>query len=183
VAKMSDSVLTESREQHLVQPVQIDSMPVIEQVEEIKDTVSATISETNLSEKMSDLRVMLDNLTDEVDSWRAWHKIDYLEVIETLKSQVEEMHNEWNNVSESMKTQREKLESLLESFPGVIETSTLKALSLRITHLEQLVSQIFHESQTKNALRGSKKQYITSLIALGVTVVLWGAFIGMNLMK
>jgi len=180
---MGDSVLIESREQCLVQPVQIDSMPVIEQVEEIKDTVSATISETNLPDKMSDLRVMLDKLSDEVDIWREQHKMDYFEVIETLKSQVEEMHNEWNNVSDSMKTQSEKLESLLESFPGVIETSTLKALSLRVAHLEQLVSQIFHESQTKDALRGSKKQYIISLIALGVTVILWGVFIGLNIMK
>ena len=180
---MSDNVLIESREQDIVQQIQFDSMPVIEHVEEIKDTVSATVSETNLPEKISDLRIMLDNLTDEVDSWRVWHKVDYLEAIETIKSQVEEMQNEWNNLSGSMKTQREKLESLLESFPGVIETSTLRALSLRVAHLEQLVSQIFNESQAKIALRGSKKQYMISLIALGVTVTLWGVFFGLNLIK
>ena len=179
---MSSSVLIESTEQCPEKPVQIDSLPVIEQVEVIKDTVGATVSETDLPEKISDLRVMLDNLSEEVDSWREWHKTDYLEVIETLKSQLEEVHNEWNNVSESMKTQREKLESLLESFPGVIETATLKALSLRVAHLEQLVSQIFSESQTKATLKGSRKQFIISLIAIGVTVTLWGVIIGLNLM-
>jgi len=180
---MSNSVLIDSKEPYLVQPAQTDSMPVIEQVEEIKDTVSVTISETNLPEKISDLRIMLDNLTDEVNSWRVWHKVDYLEVIETIKSQVDEMQNEWNNLSVNMKTQSEKLESLLESFPGIIETSTLKVLSLRVVHLEQLVSQIFHESQTRTALRGSKKQYMISLIALSVTVILWGVFIGLNFLR
>ena len=96
---MTNNVLIESREQNLVQPVQINSPPVIEQAEEIKDTVSETNSEANLTEKMSDLRVMLDNLSEEVGSWREWHRIDYLEVIETLKSQVEEMQNEWNNMA------------------------------------------------------------------------------------
>jgi hypothetical protein len=118
----------------------------IKQVEEVKEAVDATVSETNLPNKVTDLRIMLDNLSEEVESWRAWHKIDYLEVIETLKSQVEEIQNEWDNLSNSMALQREKLESLLQSFPGVIETATLKALTLRVAHLEELVSQLFSEA-------------------------------------
>ena len=160
-----------------------DAAETIKQVEKITEAVDAAVLETDLPEKMSDLRVMLDNLSEEVDSWREWHKTDYLEVIETLKSQVEEVQNEWNNVSASMKTQRERMESLLESFPGVIETATLKALSLRVAHLEQLVSQVFQETQAKSTAIGARKQLVISLVALVITICLWAAFFVLNIIK
>ena len=160
-----------------------DPAEATKQVTEITEAVDDTVSKTRLPHKVEDLRTMLENLSDEIDSWRSWHKNDYLGAIETLKTQVEEIQSEWNNVSDGIKTQRERLESLLESVPGVIETATLKALSLRVAHLEQLVSQLFQESQTKTALKGTKRQYIISLVALGVTIILWGIFIGLNLMK
>ena len=94
-----------------------------------------------------------------------------------------EIQDEWTTVSASMKTQHERLENVLQSFPGVIETSTLKALSLRVTHLEQLVSQLFQESQAKSSTAGARKQFIISLVALGVTVVLWAIWIGLALLK
>jgi hypothetical protein len=153
----------------------------VTQVEEIKEAFDTTVSETSLPDKVTDLKLMLDNLSEEVDSWKSWHKNDYLGVIETLKSQVEEINTEWGSVSESLNLQRERLESVLQAVPGIIETSTLKALSLRVTHLEQLVSQIFDESQTKAALKGSKRQFIISIVALGVTIILWMVFIIMNL--
>jgi hypothetical protein len=180
---VGDGVLTQSIEQLGITPVQGDTMPVTERVEEIKENVSATFSDTNLPEKVSDLRVMLDNLSEEVYSWRTWQQSDYLGVIETLKSQVEEIHNEWGKVSNSIMLQHEKLESLLQSVPGVIETATLKSLSLRITHIEQLMSQLFHESQLKSATKGTRKQLVVSVIAIGVTVVLWGVFICLNFIK
>ena len=74
-----------------------DTSETIKQVEEITEAVDTTVSETSLPDKMSDLRMMLDNLSEEVDSWREWHKNDYPAVIQTLKSQVEEVQNEWNN--------------------------------------------------------------------------------------
>ena len=171
------------QEQENNQPVLDDTSETIKQVEEITEAVDTTVSETSLPDKMSDLSIMLDNLSEEVDSWREWHKNDYLAVIETLKSQVEEMQHEWNNVSSSMKTQREKLESLLESFPGVIETATLKALSLRVTYLEKLVSQVFQESQAKSTAIGARKQLVISLAALVITICLWGAFFVINIIK
>jgi hypothetical protein len=160
-----------------------DATSAIKEVEEVKEAVDATVSETSLPDKVTDLRVMLDNLSEEVDSWKTWHKIDYLAVIETLKSQVEEIQSEWNNVSSGVSLQQEKLESLIQSFPGVIETATLKALTLRIDHLEKLVSQLFSESQATASARGTKRQFVISLVALSVTVILWAVFIILNALK
>ena len=165
------------------QPDLAETATAVKQVEEIKEAVVGTVTETNLPDKMSDLRTTLETLSEEVDSWRAWRKNDYLAAIETLKTQLDDVQTEWDNVSDVMKKQSERLESLLQSFPGVIETATLKTLSLRVAHLEQLVSQLFNESQTKTALKGSKKQYIISLVALGVTIILWAVFMTMNLIK
>ena len=149
--------------------------------EEIKEVLDSSPAETILSGKMVDLHIMLENLSEEVDGWRAWHKTDYLEAIETLKSQVLEIQNEWHNVAISMQNQRDKMESMFQSFPGVIETATLKALSLRLSHLEELVSQLLQESYIKKSVRGSRRQLVISFVALGVTVVLWGVFIGINI--
>ena len=82
-----------------------------------------------------------------------------------------------------MKTQHEKLEAVLQSFPGVIEASTVRALSLRVTHLEQLVSELLQESQAKSSAASTCKQLIISLTALGVTVVLWAIWIGLTLIR
>ena len=180
---MSD--IKKGKKEQPINPTELDTAEsaILQEVEEIKEAVSSVVTETSLTDKVEDLRYILDNLSEEVESWRKWHKNTYLEVIETLKSQVEEIQGEWNNVSGSMQTQREKLESLLQSFPGVIETSTLKALSLRVAHLEQLVSQLFQESSTKsNAIR-TRRQLIISIMALGVTIVLWGVFLVINLLK
>ena len=177
---MMNDVKTKLGEQELGSIKVANATPALKQVEEIKEAVDSVVSETSLSERVDDLRTWLDNLSEEVESWRSWHKNTYLEAIETLKSAVEEIQNEWNNVSASMKTQREKLESLLHSFPGVIETATLKALSLRVAHLEQLISELFQESHARSTTIGSRKQLLISLVALGITVILWGVFIGLN---
>ena len=71
----------------------------------------------------------------------------------------------------------------MESFPGIVEASTLKTLSLRVTHLEQLISQLFQESQAKFSAARAKKQLVISLTALGVTIVLWAIWIGLTLIR
>jgi len=180
---MNEEEASKLEEKEYPQPDLVETTKTIKQVEEIKEAVDTTVTETSLPDKVVDLRDMLENLSGEVDSWKTWHKNDYLGAIETLKSQVEEIHSEWGNVSSSLMAQREKLESLLQTVPGIIETATLKALSLRVTHLEKLVSQIFNESQTKAALKGSRKQFIISIVALSVTVILWAVFIIMNIIK
>ena len=162
-----------------IQPAIVDSPHAVQQVKKMKKAVS----ETNLSGKMADLNTMLENLSDEVDSLRVWHKTDYLEALEVLKSQVQEIRDEWQNFHQGIQSQRDKFESVLQSFPGVIETATLKALSLRVVHLEQLISELFQETHARSTARGSRKQLMISIAALGVTVILWGVFIGMNLLK
>ncbi len=159
------------------------SESTLKEVEEIKEAVDATVSETSLPERVTDLHTMLENLSEEVGSWRNWQKTDYLEVIETLKSEVEEIQNEWNTVSSGVTILKERLESLLQSVPGVIETATLKALTMRVGHLEQLVSQLISESLAKESVRGTRRQYIISIVALAATIILWGVFIIMNLLK
>ena len=82
-----------------------------------------------------------------------------------------------------MKAQRERLESLLNTFPGAIETSALRALSLRLNHVEKLVSRLIKEEDVKSASTGTRRQYIISLIALGITVILWGLFIILDFLR
>jgi chromosome segregation ATPase len=160
-----------------------DTASAIKEWEEVKEAVDATVSETSLPDKVTELYSILENLSGEVDSWKNWHATDYLAVIETLKSQVEEIQKEWNTVSSGVSLQQEKLESLLQSFPGIIETATLKALSMRVSHLEKLVNQMLSESQSQAYIKGTRRQFIISLVALGVTIVLWGLFLGINLLS
>jgi len=169
--------------QEHIQPAIADSPHAVQQVKKMKKAVGKAVSETNLSGKMADLNTMLENLSDEVDSLRVWHKTDYLEALEVLKSQVQEIRDEWQNFHEGIQSQRDKFESVLQSFPGIIETATLKALSLRVVHLEQLVSELFQESHARSNARGSRKQLMISIAALGITVILWAVFISMNLLS
>jgi len=174
-----DEIQVEEQELASVELEKADSV-IRQEVEEIKEAVENVVTESPLSEKVEELRTNLENISEEVESWRTWQKNTYLEVMETLKTQVEEIQSEWNNVSAGMKTQRERLESLLDAFPGVIETSTIKALSLRVAHLERLTSQLFQESQASSRSIGTRKQFIISVVALGVTVILWVAFFVLN---
>jgi chromosome segregation ATPase len=177
-----EKINTEDQESSVPEPTPVE--PAVQQeVKEIKEAVSEAVSDTSLPDKVTDLNVMLENLSEEVEGWRAWHKDTYLEVIETLKSQVGEIQEEWNNVSSSMKDQHDKLESLLESFPGVIETSSIKALALRVTHLEKVVSMLVEEANTRVAAAGTRRQFIISITALAITVSLWVAFILLNFLS
>jgi hypothetical protein len=90
---------------------------------------------------------------------------------------------EWNILSSGVSLQQEKPESLLQSFPGIIETATLKSLSMRVTHLEKLVNQLVTESQAQSYVKGACRQFIISIVALGFTIVLWGLFLGLSLIK
>lgn len=180
---MSIQVKELEHNQEQMQPAIADSPHTIQQVKKMKKAVGEAVSETNLSGKMADLNTMLENLNYEVDSLRGWHKTDYPEAIEALKSQVQEIRDEWQNFHQGIQTQREKFESVLQTFPGVIETATLKALSLRVIHLEQLVSELFQETHARSTARGARKQLMISIAALGVTVILWAVFISINLLK
>ncbi|MFC1933053.1 hypothetical protein ACFLXU_05455 [Chloroflexota bacterium] len=164
------------------EPSEVDPA-ILQEVQDITEAVDDVVSETSLSDKVEELRTNLENISEEVMSWRTWQKDIYAGVLETLKSQVDDIESEWGSVSTAMKAQREKLEDLLQSFPGVIETSALRALSLRVTHLEKLVSELVGESNAKSTTARAQKQLIISFVALAVTVVLWGVFLVINLMR
>jgi len=159
-------------------------VPTIQkEVQEIKEAVHEAVTETDLTEKVDELRTNIEGISEEVQTSRIWPKDTYVEVLETLKSQVSEIESEWDNVSATMKAQRERLETLLESFPGVIETASLRALSLRLTHIEKLVSKLIEESYAKSTVARARKQLIISFVALGITVILWSVWIGLAVIK
>ena len=160
----------------------VDS-PIQQEVQEITEAVSGVVRESSLSDKVEELRTYIDNISEDVRNWRSSRADTYVEALETLKSQVDEIQNEWDTVSAGMKAQRERLESVLQSFPGIIETSTLRALALRVSHLEKLVSNLVEESNIKSSAAGTRRQFIISLIALGVTVILWGVWIVLSLIN
>jgi len=164
------------------EPLKAESS-IRQEVEEMKEAVEGVVTQAALLEKVEALRTTIENLSEDVQSWRTARRDTYVEALETLKSQVDEIQSEWDNVSASMKAQRDRLESMLQSFPGVIETSALRALSLRVNHLEQLVSEVFQETHARSSAAGSRRQLIISLVALGITVVLWGIWIGLAVFK
>ena len=94
---------------------------IVTEVEEIRDAVDQAVTETALPDKVDDLMTSLNNISEEVDGWRYWHKNTFLEIIESLKSQVEDVHQEWTTVSEGLSQQKDKFESLINNFPGAIE--------------------------------------------------------------
>ncbi len=141
------------------------------------------VTETSLAQKVEELRDNINVMSEEAEIKRSWPRDEYLEMLEQLRAQVEGIQKDWDLVSTHMKAERDKVESLLQSFPGIIEISTLHAQSLRLNHLEQLVSELFQELHTKKNESSSHKQMVISLVALGVTIVLWGVWIMITLIK
>ena len=151
------------------------------EVVEIKEAVDEVVVAQKLTDKVENLRVNLDNLSIDVENWKTKQKDDLLGALESIKYQVEEIEKEWDSVANTMKTQRERLESMLEAFPSVIETATIRALTLRLNHLEKLVSNIIEQSDKKATSSRSRWQMIISIIALSVTIFFWAMFATGNL--
>ena len=126
---------------------------------------------------------MIEEIGKEANGWRNGHGGSYVETLESLKLQVNEVQQEWTTVAATLNIQREKLETLLESFPGVIETSAVRAISLRVTHLEQLVSELLEEYRAKSTARGARIQLSLSVAGLATTIVLWAAWTGIYLLR
>jgi len=165
------------REHNLSGSFQDSRSAVLSAAEEAKE------AEALLSDKVEALSDSLGIMSEEAQTKPGWRRDDYIAALESLKAQVEEIQKQWNSVSEYVKAERQRVESLLQSFPGIIEFSTLHAQSLRLNHLEQLVSELFQELHTKKSEARSRKQMVISLVALGVTVVLWGVWIMIALFK
>ena len=152
-----------------------DSSAVQKEVEEVTDNLREATDQSDLSEKVETLRESLENLGQEFRGWRG--QPHYLETIDGLKQQVDGIQQEWMTVSESMRLQRERLESLLQAFPGVIETSTLRALTMRLRHLEEVVSDLVESREHKISTTRTNKQLVISIVALIVSIISCGIFV------
>ncbi|MEX2431323.1 MAG: hypothetical protein WD645_05325 [Dehalococcoidia bacterium] len=148
----------------------------------LRDFVEGAIAETSLDEKVETLRGAIDRVNEEVISWRGRPKQPDIEMVQSLKAQVEAVQAEWKALTSGFQAQRERLDALLQSFPGVVEVSAVRALALRVSHLEELVDQLLAEQRARAARSMSKIQLWVSLAALGVTIVLWGVFILTNIL-
>jgi len=134
-------------------------------------------AEQSLSEKMEEFRENLESISQEAENQQVWPKAQYMQALNSLQDQIAAIQREFEVVSADYRGQRQQLESLLNAFPGTIEMSTLRALSLRVNHLESLVSELFKEKESKESAERARKQMIVSLVALGVTVVLWTVWV------
>jgi predicted nucleic acid-binding Zn-ribbon protein len=103
--------------------------------------------------------------------------------VAALQQQVEDVQAEWQSLTAGLQAQRERLETLLQSFPSAVEVSAVRALAMRVTHMEELVDQLLGEQRDASARRSSRTQLYVSITALVVTVALLGIFIVTNALK
>lgn len=149
-----------------------------QEVDEIREIVHGIVHDAPFPEKVHSLYDIIEEISDELKCRRNGHNGgSRIQSVDSLRQNVDELHQEWNSVASTLHTQRERLEALLDTFPGAIETSTVRALSLRVSHLEQLVAQLVEESRAETTAKGSRTQLYVSLGALGTTIVLWGVWI------
>jgi ribosomal 50S subunit-associated protein YjgA (DUF615 family) len=156
-----------------------------QEVDEIREIVNNVVHDAPFTEKVHSLYDIIEEISQELKCRRngqSGSRLTSLQSLESLRQHVDDLHQEWNSVAATLHTQRERLEALLDSFPGAIETSTVRALSLRVSHLEQLVAQLVEESRAESTAKGSRTQLYVSLAALGTTVVLWGAWITLGIL-
>ena len=161
--------------------VEADSSAIKLEVEEIKEVVDEVVTEESLTEKVEALRSNIDSLGFKISNWDKWYERDYAKTLESLKRQIVEVEEEWLTVGSKLQAQGERLDTLLQSFPGVIETTAIKALSLRVTHLEQLVSKIIEEERSKSTAKRANKMFMVSVSSLAITIVLWIIWIALSL--
>ena len=62
-----------------------------QEVIEMKEAVGEVVDEERMTDKVEDLRLSLDNLSSDVENWKARQKGDLLEALESIKYQVEEI--------------------------------------------------------------------------------------------
>jgi predicted nuclease with TOPRIM domain len=166
-----------------VAEVSADVVALQQQVEDIKAGVEGAVAATSLDEKVEALRAAIAHVGEQVAAWRGWQPSSTAETFAQLQEQVEDVQAEWQTLTTGLQAQRERLETLLQSFPSAVEVSAVRALAMRVTHLEELVDQLLGEQRDASARRSSRTQLYVSITALVVTVALWGIFIVTNALK
>ncbi len=152
-------------------------------VKELSEALLDAMTSSSLQERVDALGVAVSEIERDIKEWQGWRKGPDLESFEGLKSQVEAIQKEWEDLTGTFQTQRERLDLLLNSMPGVVEVSVVKALTLRVEHLEGLVERLLTEGSMARAERATHRQLVVSLAALGITICLWGAWIILALVQ
>jgi predicted nuclease with TOPRIM domain len=163
--------------------VAADVAALQQQVEDIKAGVEGAVAATSLDEKVEALRAAIAHVSAEVAAWRGWQPSSTSETFAQLQEQVEDVQAEWQTLTAGLQAQRERLETLLQSFPSAVEVFAVRAQAMRVTHLEELVDQLLSEQRDASIRRSSRTQLYVSITALVVTVALWGFFIVTNALK
>lgn len=145
--------------------------------------IREAVAESSLEEKVERLRGVVDSLSREVQGLPRFLQGVDSRYLQELQQQVAEVQAEWGSLSTYMKTQFERLDSLLSSFPGVVEVSAVRALCIRLSQLEDLVSRHVEDSRAKAAATQGRKQLAISLAALGSTVVLWSVWLALSVVR
>lgn len=153
-----------------------------QEVEVIREGVNGAVAGTSLDEKVETLRQAIHLVTEEVESWRGTPRGVDPETFGILKDQVEAVQTEWQSLAGGLQSQRDRLDSLLQSFPGAAEFSTLHGLSLRMGNLEELVEDLLDAQRDREVRRNARLQMWVSVAALVATVALWGGFILNNIL-
>lgn len=163
-------------------PQAADVAAIQQEVEGIRGTVDGAVADS-LDEKVEGLRQAIHQVNDELSSWRSFPQGVDVETFQGLKSQVEDVQTEWQTLASSIQTQRDRLDAVLQSFPGVAELSTIRSLTLRVSNLESLVEDLlsYHRAQTSH--RMARTQLWLSVAALAATILLWGGFVLSNAIR
>ena len=157
-----------------------EAVDIQQGVKEFGDAVADAVATSGVQEKVEALASSLEYIEEYVSEWRNGRRGPDLDMFHALKTQVEEVQAEWEGLTSALQSQRERLDTLLRSFPGVVEVSSVKALALRVEHLERLMGQIIEERRAEKSSQNGRRQLIVSLAALGFTAVLWTAWIAMT---
>ncbi len=152
---------------------------------EMKDALKAS----EMQEKMKDLQESIENLSNSMTTQSPAQATSeenrnyYINELNQLQKQLGRIQEDWMTLSENLNTQLQRLDSLFSSFPSAIEISTVKTLSLRVSQLEQMISQHIGEERSRQNFDLSRKQLRISFVLLLVTLGLWGVWIGLQLLN
>lgn len=156
---------------------QVQSQGAAASIREGVQSIRQDMASSSLEQKVGALSDSLGSMSEGAQRQAPQQPTWRLEDLELLQAQVREIQEEWTALSNAVNAKLERLDSLLTSFPGAVEISTIRALSLRLNQLDQLISSHIEEERARQSAETSKKQLMISLTALGVTVVLWVVFI------
>ncbi|HEY33106.1 MAG TPA: hypothetical protein G4O10_08385 [Dehalococcoidia bacterium] len=134
--------------------------------------MNTTANETSSADRVKELIQIVESLAEQVRRWQDKQEKTYSSGLEALKSQVDEIGSELNNVSSCINTYNEVLESVPKSSLGATEIPVLEHLALRVTHMERWVAKL--EEKFRKDASMARKQFYVSLVTLAAAAVFLG---------